>query len=587
MTRTSRGGNAAGTQGEGGEDGAWDDLGALPAWRHAVQQLVDLSKAHSLENGVTQARVRLDATRIRDLVAELASVTADDESTKVFLGELERLISAKRVTSAGSRLYTAGAAAASSGSSASRVASGTRLNAGSPGTPGSGGGSRLFAGSPGASGSGGGSRRYGGGLVAGSSCSVPVATAASPAQAESPESPQASDDESPADGNAVSVNQYDIQSVLGFGSFGVVVRAVDRDSGLEYAIKVIDPHRVQRASLGMPGQVVSLRAAQSRREEADLDPLRREVAIHKRLAHPYILPLYEVIVGPGAFPRTYVVLKLVSGGPVMADASKQAALPELRCRRIFVQLVSALRYLHATGIVHLDIKPSNLLVEQGSERLYLSDFGVSRAFRPDELAVIEATQGTMGFFSPEMCTGGGPFDGKLADVWAAGATLFMMATGSPPFISASAAVLADKIANCDVSWAAARATVPADLIDLLTKLLAPKERRLSLLAIADHAALRGETVLRDLPGFDDAAALVVAAERAAATASGSAPAATPPSRDEMARALSPWRPKSMKDVGEHMLSARRSVLKLKRKRSTVPGSAEASAQHLANKDGAQ
>lgn len=236
------------------------------------------------------------------------------------------------------------------------------------------------------------------------------------------------------DGSTIKVNDYQLGPLLGAGSFGVVVKAQHK-SGAWYAIKIIDRKRMRRRLLAMPG-------------ESD-DSVKREIAIQKRLRHPNILPLIEVIDDPD-HPKTYLVTSLVDGGPLMQDASVCPAISETRARHLFVQLVAAVDFLHKNNIIHKDIKPSNLLVDK-SDHLYLSDFGAAQMFKDDELPMINRTDGTMAFIAPEMCSGE-EFNGKLADIWAIGATLYMMIFGRPPFIEESAQALVEAIQEGQVSY---------------------------------------------------------------------------------------------------------------------------------------
>jgi len=272
------------------------------------------------------------------------------------------------------------------------------------------------------------------------------------------------------DGTLIQVNQYRLSKVLGVGSFGVVVSARDMSLGKNFAMKVIDRHRMNRGLLG--------------RKESALDEVKREIAIQKQLKHQNILPLVEVIDAPG-HPKTYLVMELVEGGALMPDVSMSDPLPLDRARVIFWQLASALQYLHAHNVVHKDIKPSNLLVTD-QNHLYLSDFGASQMFAEDELPLISSTDGTMAFFAPEMCYGENQFDGKKADIWALGASLFMLVHGHPPFVADSPDALVEKIARGVIEYPSS--SEKEEVNDLLRKILVKDaDKRPSLAEIASHS----------------------------------------------------------------------------------------------------
>mmetsp|Transcript_29897 Transcript_29897/g.47505 ORF Transcript_29897/g.47505 Transcript_29897/m.47505 type:complete len:488 (-) Transcript_29897:2952-4415(-) len=271
------------------------------------------------------------------------------------------------------------------------------------------------------------------------------------------------------DGNELKVNQYILGKLLGLGAFGVVVRCVNEANGINFAMKVLDKKRLTRKRVGMFDNAYS--------------NVKREIAIQKKLKHPNVLPLVEVI---NSDSKTYLVSNLVNGGAMMPDAMKWEPIDKSRRRHLFCQLISALDYLHAQNIIHRDVKPSNLLVESGTDHLYLSDFGAAQMFDNQELPLINSTEGTMAFFAPEMCTGD-DFDGKKADIWAAGATLFMMAYGFPPFIASNQQELLDTVEVGLVKFPDASSGVEDSLVDLLKGILNKDvEKRLCLGDIARH-----------------------------------------------------------------------------------------------------
>lgn len=119
----------------------------------------------------------------------------------------------------------------------------------------------------------------------------------------------------------------------------------------------------------------------------------REIAIMKKLDHPNIVRLNEILDSP-ADNKIYMVMEHVDGGPVMDDKEEQEPLSEEKARDIFRQLIKGLEYLHYHGIVHRDIKPSNLLLTR-TGLLKISDFGISAICEPaDGLASSGEALGT-------------------------------------------------------------------------------------------------------------------------------------------------------------------------------------------------
>lgn len=119
-------------------------------------------------------------------------------------------------------------------------------------------------------------------------------------------------------------------------------------------------------------------------------------------------------------------------------------LTDLEVWNIFRQVVSGIRYLHYQNVVHGDIKPQNLLL--GDDGLVkIADFGISQMLSASGQKLADAA-GTPAFMSPELCQGQS-FSGQLADIWAIGATMFMLKFGHPPFLAKSIINLYVKIIN--------------------------------------------------------------------------------------------------------------------------------------------
>eukprot|EP00330_Aristerostoma_sp_ATCC50986_P006959 CAMPEP_0114580206 /NCGR_PEP_ID=MMETSP0125-20121206/4539_1 /TAXON_ID=485358 ORGANISM="Aristerostoma sp., Strain ATCC 50986" /NCGR_SAMPLE_ID=MMETSP0125 /ASSEMBLY_ACC=CAM_ASM_000245 /LENGTH=173 /DNA_ID=CAMNT_0001771631 /DNA_START=1731 /DNA_END=2252 /DNA_ORIENTATION=- len=154
--------------------------------------------------------------------------------------------------------------------------------------------------------------------------------------------------------------------------------------------------------------------------------------------HPNIVKLHEVIDDPNHH-KIYLVMDYVEKGQVMSEAfwkheGKEAdsVLDEEKAKKYFTDLVLGLDYIHNYAhVVHRDIKPENLLITADDE-LKISDFGISHVVEDGENDEITNQKGTKAFLAPEVYEKG-PFKGKPADVWAAGATLYFMLCGKPPF----------------------------------------------------------------------------------------------------------------------------------------------------------
>jgi serine/threonine protein kinase len=142
----------------------------------------------------------------------------------------------------------------------------------------------------------------------------------------------------------------------------------------------------------------------------------------ERFAHPHIVRAFETI----RSPQTIVLLETLSGETLghLIDRRERRRLPLGELAILGLQLGSAIRYMHSQGYLHLDVKPSNAVVEQG----YVKLLDLSLARPP---GACRRGVGTRPYLSPEQARGGELT--AAADVWGLGATLYAAATGQPPF----------------------------------------------------------------------------------------------------------------------------------------------------------
>ncbi len=202
------------------------------------------------------------------------------------------------------------------------------------------------------------------------------------------------------------IGAYTVVGTLGRGGMGVVYRCRDTD-GNEVAVKTI-----QAAGLG------SLNAR-----------LRREAAAIGHLRHPNIVGL--IAVGEDEV-IPYVVMELVKGRSLDEELAR-GALPLARAASIVRDVARALHHAHDRGVVHRDVKPANILIDdRGAPRL--TDFGLAA----DVAATTQLTNtgqviGTPQYMAPEQADGDRFAHGPHTDIWACGAVLYRCLTGRPPF----------------------------------------------------------------------------------------------------------------------------------------------------------
>lgn len=162
--------------------------------------------------------------------------------------------------------------------------------------------------------------------------------------------------------------------------------------------------------------------------------IREEIAIMKKLNHPNLVSLIEVLDDPDE-DSLYMVLEMCKKGVVMKVGLNEAAEPysEETCRYWFRDLILGIEYLHAQGVVHRDIKPDNLLLTE-DDVLKIVDFGVSEMFEKPEQMRTAKSAGSPAFLPPELCVAKhGDVSGTAADVWSMGVSLFCLRYGHIPF----------------------------------------------------------------------------------------------------------------------------------------------------------
>ncbi|KAK3401153.1 kinase-like domain-containing protein [Sordaria brevicollis] len=238
------------------------------------------------------------------------------------------------------------------------------------------------------------------------------------------------------------INQYLIKDEIGHGSYGAVRLATDQ-FGKEYAIKQFSKAQLRRraqsnilrhAPRGPRNQSISRFSEQKMLEAKDaLFLIREEIAIMKKLNHPNLVQLYEVLDDPED-DSLYMVLEMCKKGVVMKMGIHGSVdpLPEEQCRFWFRDLILGIEYLHSQGVIHRDIKPDNLLLTE-DDVLKIVDFGVSEIFEKTDEMKTAKPAGSPAFLPPELCAKHGDVSGKAADIWSMGVTLYCLRYGKLPF----------------------------------------------------------------------------------------------------------------------------------------------------------
>ncbi|MFD1272649.1 serine/threonine-protein kinase [Streptomyces kaempferi] len=154
----------------------------------------------------------------------------------------------------------------------------------------------------------------------------------------------------------------------------------------------------------------------------------REARATARIDHPNVVRIYDVV---DEDERLWIVMELVEGRSLEQVMVEDGPLDPSTAARIGLGLVSALRQVHAGGVLHRDIKPGNVLVERRGQRVVLTDFGIAALQDAEALTMVGMLVGSPDYMAPERISGRP--QGPPSDVWSLGATLCAALGGRSPF----------------------------------------------------------------------------------------------------------------------------------------------------------
>jgi TolB-like protein/tRNA A-37 threonylcarbamoyl transferase component Bud32 len=206
------------------------------------------------------------------------------------------------------------------------------------------------------------------------------------------------------------LGNYEILDEIGRGGMGVIYRARQRHSRRIVAVKrVLSYQADSRETLGR---------------------FRREAEAAASLDHPNILPIYEASESEDGLP--FFSMKFATGGSLQNAASSLRHDPR-KCAQLMAKVARAVEYAHGRGVLHRDLKPGNILLDDRGEP-FVSDFGLAKWLDANKDITKSLTAiGTAGYIAPEQAEGTGTLLTPAADVYSLGAILFGLLTGRPPF----------------------------------------------------------------------------------------------------------------------------------------------------------
>ena len=239
------------------------------------------------------------------------------------------------------------------------------------------------------------------------------------------------------------VGKYQLKELLGSGGYGDVYVG-EQKTGPNVAVKLLD-------------------AAHSRDEDA-IARFKREGETAKRLDHPNIVRVLDV---GSSRQRHYLVMELVRGGSL--DRLLRGEAPAEKVLSVLGETARALAYAHEHGIVHRDVKPSNILLTR-SGKAKIADFGLARAVDHSSLTTEGRLLGTASYMSPEQVKGDRAT--AASDVYAMGVVIYHAVTGELPFNSDTQLGFLYQHAEVDPPPPAVRAPYPGSLGNLALACLA-------------------------------------------------------------------------------------------------------------------
>jgi len=263
------------------------------------------------------------------------------------------------------------------------------------------------------------------------------------------------------------IGRYQIEHVIGAGGMGIVLKGFDTDLNRPVAVKVLAPHLAHSG------------AARQR--------FAREARAAAAVVHEHVVAIHNV---ESEHETPFLVIQYVPGRSLQERVEQEGPLTPAEILRIGMQAAAGLAAAHAQGVIHRDVKPANILLENGVERALLTDFGLARAADDASLTHSGIVAGTPHYMSPEQARG--ETADARSDLFGLGAVLYFMATGHPPFRAEQAMAVLHRICH-DRQRPVSQVNphIPDELADVIDRLLEKKPSRRFASADEVQQALAG------------------------------------------------------------------------------------------------
>jgi serine/threonine protein kinase len=217
------------------------------------------------------------------------------------------------------------------------------------------------------------------------------------------------------------LGHYEMLQILGRGGFGIVFRAFDDTLQRVVAVKMMAP------------QIATLSPARKR--------FLREARSSAQVRHENVVQVYEV----GEQPLPFLTMEFIPGETLQQRLDLTGPLEVFEVLRIGRQIAEGLAAAHACDLIHRDIKPGNILLEGGSHKAKITDFGLARAADDASISQSGVIAGTPMYMAPEQALG--QSIDQRADLFSLGSVLYQMVSGRPPFRASSALAVLKRVAE--------------------------------------------------------------------------------------------------------------------------------------------